>query len=421
MIGKLRLKIIATVMLVLLAVFVVIFTTINVYMQTTSARQTEQFLSLIADQDGDFFPMPVVPPTGEPSLPVGGLPSEFSMRGGGYLYAKLDHAGEITTINAERLYVLTEEDALTLVEEIIAQGDARGAIDNLQYLVEKKPYGSIIVVAERSTQLHILSQLLSISLWVILISSMVLLVMCIFISKWAVKPVQEAFTKQRQFISDASHELKTPLTILSANADMLENEFGENAWLTNIKTQSRQMGELISDLLTLARIDEHKQDVIMTAFDLSKAVLNATLEFESIAYEAGKTLTYDIAEGVICVGDKPHIKQLIAILIDNAIKHSDERGIIRITLAAEGDRAKLSVFNTGAGIADAEREKVFERFYRSDASRSRETGGYGLGLSIAKSIVDAHHGKVTVESKQDAFVCFHVMLKAAPPQATPLA
>jgi signal transduction histidine kinase len=225
-----------------------------------------------------------------------------------------------------------------------------------------------------------------------------------------IAPVANAFEKQRRFVSDANHELKTPPTIISANMDVLQSEIGTNSRIEHIKTQLERMSKLIHDLLTLSRTEDVAIKTTYSKFDLSKAVLNTALEFESRAFEEGKSYEYEVQENVSYSGDEDRCKQLLAILIDNAIQHSCKNGKIRVVLEEKSGRPFLSVYNTGTGIPDAEKDRVFDRFYRSDDSRTRETGGYGLGLSIAKAIVDSHKGKIRVTGEYGKWVEFAVTL-----------
>lgn len=410
MIKRLRIKMITITMGVLVVVFAIIILTLNIFMQTTSMRQTYDLLQSVADMDRfwsiesnpeNSFPHKIESAAPEP-------PNSEMMSFGMYFYVKLNHDGEIFETDLERMFGFTQDDAADFARRALAKNDERGTIDNLQYLIAEKDYGKIIVFAERSTEVRMLAQLINISLWVALASFAVFLVFSLFLSKWAVKPVAAAFDKQRRFVSDASHELKTPLTIISANVDVLENEIGENKRLAQIRGQSQRMNLLISDLLTLAKADEAKETVIFSEFDFSRAAESVTLEFESPAFEAGKELSYSIEPGISYTGNEAQLRQLIAILIDNAIKHSGEQGKINVTLTANGEHPQLSVLNTGGGIAKNEQSKIFDRFYRSDESRSRETGGYGLGLSIAKSIADSHRAKISINAQDSDFVEFLV-------------
>lgn len=212
-----------------------------------------------------------------------------------------------------------------------------------------------------------------------------------------ITPVKLAFDKQRQFISDASHELKTPIAVISANADILKNTETGNVFVDNIKSQTDRMQGLVSDLLTLAKIDEFKSELKHEVFDLSQEVTAITLPFDALAFEKGKKLNTNIEYNIEYKGDKESVKKLLMILLDNAIKHSDKQGIIDVSLKKDG-RTTLTVSNTGSNVENEDSEKIFERFYRVDSSRSRDSGGSGLGLAIAKSIAETNNWKITAHS-----------------------
>ena len=231
-----------------------------------------------------------------------------------------------------------------------------------------------------------------------------------FISKKIMQPLKTAFDKQKQFISDASHELKTPLTVISANADVLSGEIGENKWLNYIRSQTDRMNVLVNDLLNLTRLENNTGDFIRTDFDLSKAIINTALPFECQAFESNKTFQVNVEEGIALNGSERHIKQMAAIFIDNALKYSNDGGTVIVTLKKQGDKKLFSVYNTGEGVKNSEKDKIFERFYRSDDSRSRATGGYGLGLAIARSIIDRHKFKITVDNEEGKSIRFTVIM-----------
>ena len=254
------------------------------------------------------------------------------------------------------------------------------------------------------------ARLLKVCLWVGLAAIFVLFIPVIFLSRWVTKPVQVAFDKQKQFIADASHELKTPLTIITTNAEVLQRELPDNKWLVYILEQTGRMKNLINSLLELARLDAYSDTGSYLTFDLSRAVKNAALSFESLAFEYGKSYSMEIEDGFSLHGNETHIKQLVTNLLDNAFKYSDEHGTVRICLSAHGDKKMLLVSNTGKGISPEDQEHIFERFYRSDSSRNRQYGGYGLGLSIAQSIVKAHKGHISVKSDGQSFTEFVVIL-----------
>lgn len=233
-------------------------------------------------------------------------------------------------------------------------------------------------------------------------------VLAYIFASWAIRPVNKAFESQKQFIGDASHELKTPLTILSANTDILQSEIGENNWLISTKEEIKRMNLLVQDLLYLAKSDSDEIQNIMESFNFSKAITSMCLSFESVVFEDNKKLLLEIENDIYLNGDEAKIKQVIAILLDNAIKHTNDGGEIIVSLKMSNSKKHLIVYNTGEGISEKDIKKIFERFYRSDTSRARETGGTGLGLSIAKAIVEQNNGKIAVESEFGKWVRFSV-------------
>jgi signal transduction histidine kinase len=224
------------------------------------------------------------------------------------------------------------------------------------------------------------------------------------------KPFIESMEKQKQFITDAGHEIKTPLAIISANADVLELTGGESEWITSIRNQTNRLDKLVRNLLTLSKMEEGKIELVFTDFDISKAVLEITEPFKAIGEAQNKKFLMEIEPGIIFHGDQGSIHQLVSTLVDNAMKYSDEKGTIKITLSSSKKGIKLQVYNTVEELNIDNLDKLFDRFYRADSSRSRETGGYGIGLSIAKSIAEAHHGRISAKSEDGKSICFTVQL-----------
>ena len=214
---------------------------------------------------------------------------------------------------------------------------------------------------------------------------------------WLIKPVEDAFNRQKQFISDASHELKTPIAVISANADILAGDIGENKWLGYIQSESERMSKLINDLLTLTRIEMQSDKAQSTRFDICNTLMEVTMPFESVSFEKGIILECEPEGEIFINGNEGQIKQVVAILVDNAIKHCYDGGSVTVTVVpAAKSRCKIRVSNTGEPIPEEVRKKIFERFYRADESRNRDNNRYGLGLAIAKQIVDNHNGSIDV-------------------------
>ncbi len=305
---------------------------------------------------------------------------------------------------------LQTDVAQKYINAILNNGASSGMLNSYQFCRLEKDNGTIMVFTDKSNELEMLSKLTQTTVIIGVLSLILLSGFTFIFSKKSIEPIKTAFEKQKQFISDASHELKTPLTIISANADVLSAEIGENKWLEYIKSQAERMNVLVNDLLNLTRLENNTSKFIITEFDLSKAIENTALPFECQAFEAHKTFEIDIEENLRISGSEYHIKQMAAIFIDNALKYSNENGTVRITLKSHGDKKILSVFNTGQGVHEDEKDKIFERFYRSDDSRARTTGGYGLGLAIAKSIIDKHKFRITVDNTEGESICFNIIM-----------
>jgi len=281
------------------------------------------------------------------------------------------------------------------------------------YAIKSSSDGYRISFLDITPQQGILNNLIVTFLIVALIMLIVIFITSRFFANKAIQPVQEAFEKQKQFISDASHELKTPLTVINTNVDVLlateDSKGSEQAkWLCYIKSEVERMTKLTNDLLYLTRLDYSDMKMIYADFDLSKAVESTILAMEAVAYENQLELKDSIEPDLRLFGNSEQIRQVVMILLDNAIKYTSKNGTVNVELKKSHNSLLFSVTNTGEGIPEEHWEKVFDRFYRLDKSRRREGGGYGLGLSIAKTIVEQHRGKISVKSVANESTTFLV-------------
>lgn len=405
MIKRLRQKFIIIIMSILFVIFSIIIITINYATYKSGERQSVRMMERLAEFDGRaLMNNGQVPPLSEDAEPP--FVDSYAI----FLDVNNTIISTLKRNTIQTFDDLTSSKLNELVSTILTQKKTSGIIDSRRYLVQNKPYGKIIILLDNTAENQLTKRLLIIS--VIIGSGCLILFFFVsyYLSLLIVKPVKESFEKQKQFISDASHELKTPLSIVGVNAEVLENEIGENKWLNYIKSETSRMSVLVNQLLTITRLEDVTKGVIPTHFDLSDAILQILLPFESVAFEAGKHYSYEVSESIYYTGDESGIQQVVAILVDNALKNAYENGDIRVSLSKSSGKLSIKVYNTGAGIPEGEREKIFERFYRSDSSRSRDTGGYGLGLSIAKSIVERHHGKIQVYSEPNHWTEFVVIL-----------
>ena len=309
---------------------------------------------------------------------------------------------------------VNENKITKIVQKIISQKEIETfKISNLifndySYLFLKER--NTIIIMDNSNAQSIVIQSVRTSLILFIILELVIIYISKKLTNWIIKPVIETFDKQKQFVEDASHERKTPLSVIIASSEALENEPTETKWLDNIKSESERMNNLITDLLEMARSENGIKEHYVVE-NLSKAVEMSVLTFESLIFEKQIELHYDIEENIILLCNSNQIKQLISILIDNAIKHSVENGEIIINLKKEKGNIVLNVTNKGKEIPKQEREKIFERFYRLDESRNRNDNRYGLGLAIAKNIVTNHDGTIQVNC-ENGYTTFKVILKA---------
>ena len=293
------------------------------------------------------------------------------------------------------------------------------------YIKKNTNQGSLVALADFTREMKTAGRMMLVSVGIYLLSIMISAAVAWFVAKRSVRPVQEAFETQKQFIADAGHELKTPVSVVAANADALSGEIGDNKWLNYIKSETNRMARLINDLLYLAKNDAGRMPLVYSSVDVSRVVEAAVLPFESIVYEQDKELELEIQEGVQWVCDGGGISQIVVILLDNAIKNSSAGAKIKVSLAMEGNRRGnrsqgkfgkshshpvITVYNQGEGLSEDEIKQIFKRFYRSDSSRTRTTGGCGLGLSIAQAIAQAHQGSIVVEGCQGEWISFSLHL-----------
>lgn len=403
MIKKVRMKFIAIITSSLLVVVLVVILTLNIFLQVKSVQQAEEILSAVSEADGISFLLPHEAVQISPPDPmISGAARIF--------YVKTDSENNVLEVNHEMLFGFTDDMAIGFAVDVLAKGAKKGTYQEYRFLITQKDYGKMISFVEISKETLLANQLIYISIIVLAITSVALLLLAVLLSNWMVKPAQDALASQKRFVSDASHELKTPLTVIMANTDVLEHEIGQNIRLSYIREQSERMSVLIQDLLYLTSVDEGMLKQFDHEFNMSDAVLATLLAFESVIYEQHKNLSYDIDKDIQFVGDEAKIKQLITILLDNAIRYSGVDGSIYVSLHLEGNKVRLSMLNSGEGMPLDVQNKVFERFYRKDGSRSRLTGGYGLGLAIAKSIVELHKGSICVVSEIDKWTRFIVEL-----------
>lgn len=327
-----------------------------------------------------------------------------------YFIVEVLKNGDIQKIDTSHIAAVTSEDAQNYATKIMEANKTSGYSGIYKYAIVETQDGYMLIFMDSRSQIQTAKLFLLISCGVAFVTLFLMFILISVFSKRILRPISESMEKQKQFITDAGHEIKTPIAIISANADVLELTGGESEWITSIRNQTIRLDKLVKNLLLLSKTDESDLKRVFTELNLSNIVTGTVESFHTVAEAQNKKISLDIKPDLKIQGDENSIQQLISTLVDNAIKYSDEGGSIKITMIQTKKGTKINVFNTTDGVVTENLNKLFDRFYRADSSRARETGGYGIGLSIAKSIVEAHHGKITVKSEDGKSICFTVIL-----------
>ena len=290
----------------------------------------------------------------------------------------------------------SEESLIETASAIRSRGKQSGSAGNMMYLVAERDGYTLVAMIDKTITDNSQKMLIRQMLLLGSLAMAVLFVLSIFIARRIVRPLEENDRRQKQFVSDAGHELKTPIAVISANSELLQREIGENEWLANIAYENERMSALVRQLLLLSRAEN--DDLPKEAVDFSALVSGETLPFESYAFEKGYEIVSEITPDLTVTGNSMQLRQLVSILLDNAVAHGIA-GEIRLTLQREKHAAVLSVSNAADDIGTEQLPHLFERFYRTDEARTDDGAHYGLGLSIAKAVVDAHGGTIHAEYK----------------------
>ena len=429
MVKKLRKKFVITAMLSLLVILVIMIAVINIVNVSQMVTDADNLLAILTSNNGNFpgmlddnnkqpggpknqgddfrFPDQNTPMDFDRLNNMRSMELPFQSR---YFFAKFDSSGNITEVDTSHIASISEDSATTIATSIFYSGKEKGFYHSFRYKLGKNSDGSkILVFSDISSSLINVYKLLFQSLLIGLFTLIAMFILVYLFSGRAVAPAVESMEKQKRFITDAGHELKTPLAIISANIDVLELESGKNEWSSSIRNQVKRMNSLVKNLLTLSRMDEEIMHVVYSDFDMSATVKETAESFEAIAESASKKYNMNIEDGIHITGDKNSINQLTSLLLDNAMKYSDEKGSINILLSKD-KYITLEVSNTTDSMPTGNLDRLFDRFYRADSSRSREKGGYGIGLSVARAIAQSHGGDIQALRDGDRIIRFVVTL-----------
>lgn len=433
MIRKLRVRfiILSTASLLLLLGIIVISSSVLTYRELV--ENADRVLAMLAENG--VHPLPELPPEQvrfprtdaekrdkEFMGPFGRRPlSPESMYEARFFAVVLSAEGQVLRVDTQRIVMVDETEAGDYGEAAYRKKGARGFIGEFRYQKltgenSDSDHEMCVLFLDCGRNLFTFKHSLMINCLISFLGLVAVFIVIVVISGKIVRPVSESYEKQKQFISVAGHEIRTPVTIIDADAELLAMEIGDgNEWLQDICKQTKRMAVLTDNLLTLSRMDEHRQQYTMIDFPISDVVEETVLSFQALAHSWNRNIMTEIAPMLSFHGDEGSVRQLVGILLDNAIKYIREQADggcedILLKLGKKGRSLCLSVSNSSEPVSEEQLKRFFERFYRTEQSRDSETGGYGLGLSIARSIVEAHRGKITASAPAAGTVRITVLL-----------
>ena len=403
MIKRLRRKLIAACMASLAVVLTVILGGVNLMSYYKVVSDADEILSVLSSNRGVFpegKPLdsisPREPGTGLEFRQFFSPETPYESR---FFSVRLDSDGQVIGTDTRQIAAVDGSVAEDYGRRVAASGDYSGFQDDYRFLRTDDADAVQIIFLDCGRSLSAFRTTLLASVVLSLLGLLAVLVLLLVLSHRIVRPVAESYEKQKRFITDAGHELKTPMTIISADADLAEMECGENQWLSDIRRQAQRLTGLTNDLIYLSRMEEEQPKLQCIEFPLSDVTEEMAQSFQAPAKNQEKDLVLHIQPMLSFTGDEKAIRQLISTLLDNALKYTPPGGEMEVKLEKQGRNILLAVSNTTEMKLERDQlAHLFDRFYRTDQSRSSQTGGYGLGLSIAKSIVSAHRGKIRAES-----------------------
>ena len=400
MIKNLQVKFIVITMTITIVITAIIFGITMLANYKIVNRQLDGIVNLIVENDGK------IPAYNNKNDMFYTRESQYSTR---FFTVVVDESGDMIDNNMKHIVSITDTEVEEIVAKVIKKHQRSGVYSNFKYRIVDKNGNRLIVFLDATIELRNFKNTLVEAFEIICVVWIIILVIITGISRRVLKPLLSNMERQKQFITNAGHELKTPLSVINADIDVLEMTVGEeNEWINSIKNQTNRLEVLIKSLLSLANMEEKKKQLSITNFSLSQVISECINDFKAL--KKNKKIEFDDSNDVKISADENLIKQLIMILLDNSIKYTPEWGKIQITLEHHGKTTKLEVANDCDNVENINTSRLFERFYRADESRNKKKEGYGIGLSIAKSIVDAHKGKINAFITKEKKICFRVVL-----------
>ena len=397
MLKKMRWRFIGAAMAAFTAVVLTLLCFVNLWNYHSVTNQQDEALTRLMEVENQQ--MPFSPGRGAPPFDDWSHFSpevQYSLR---FFSVHYDTNGIVSRVNQDYIASISESDAETYADAVLESGKAHGYESGYRYLVSTTEDETVVLFLNSEREIQTMRSLLWITLAIAAACLVVVFGLVVLFSRRAITPYLKNMEAQKQFITNASHELKTPLTAISTSADVLAMEHDGDEWVHNIQVQSGRLSKLITSLVALSRLDEENPFPVRTEFSLSDALWEISEPFGSLAQAKGKAYTQDIADGLTVTGDRTAIQQMFSILLDNALKYSPDGGSISLTTQRSGKRAEVTVSNTVDTAQSIDTTRLFDRFYRADESHSGAVSGTGIGLSIVKATVEAHGGTISVRQE----------------------
>ncbi len=383
-------------------VFAVLFTmavVMNVSSYVEIVSRADEIIEMMGENDGNFPPII--------SKGLGHVTEEtpYTTR---YFTVKLGEDGSLISANTRNVQMVDTDDAIAFASDVV--GTDSGFVKNYRYQIFQQDYGSLLIFVDCTQDITMFYAFLRSSVLVCLTALLGIFLLMVVLSKKAVAPIVESYQKQQQFITNITHELKTPLAIIKTNTEVMEMEGEPSQWSRSIHNQIGRLNELVNYLVSLSKLEEGSRHMARVDFSLSDAVAEAIDGFDLMAESEEKTIVRDIQPNFSYCGDEQSIRLLMSILLDNALKYGIPKAEIKVTLTRHRDRPLIQVENQAEGLAAGKYDMLFERFYRMEHSRNSKLGGFGIGLAMAKSIAKNHGGTATAHSPDGASMVISIQL-----------
>ena len=413
MLKKMRWHFILAAMAAVFIMLAAVVTGINVWNYHTTAKRADQRIQEIFDFEVGKGNMSETD-SPEPAPPeIFDRPDDrdpeapYTTR---FFIVRLDESEKVTDVSTDFIASVDKEEAEEFAYSVLNKKRQQGYYKDYRFQAFTDDSENIVIFLNSAMELHSARNVLLISCLVGVGCFLIVFLLVLVLSRQAMKPYSRNIERQRRFITDASHEIKTPLTSIGTSVDVIEMEHGQDEWTRNIHRQTEKMSRMVADLVTLSRLDEENPFLDKVEFSLSDAAWEVAEPFTSLAKAQGKNYSQRIEENLTVCGNPDAARQMISVLLDNALKYSDENGFIRLDVYKDHSKTKIEVYNTCVLEDTKNLSRLFERFYRPDDSRSGRTGGSGIGLSIAQAVAEAYGGKIKVRSKEGKSILFQVII-----------